>query len=285
MKGESRAFDLTELEAALEALEDVLAAIRKNAPALEDRDLVEDAAAAIRAGLFRAETAIDRARQDFVAVSPIGAAALEQATVQRSDLESVLTLARGRGDALGLAVEKLGARPFGEALATIAERVPEWAAREGKRVELVVEGREVRVPRALAELLPSVMTHLVRNAIAHGIEDPAARVEQGKPAVGTIWASIHTNGGASPEVEVEDDGGGIALEAVRTRASALGLDPDLPAADLIFAKGLSTRATSDGLAGRGVGLDAVRAYAHEAGYEVDVVSEPGKGTKFLVRPA
>ena len=286
MKGESRAFDLTELEAALEALEDVLAAIRKNAAALEDREVVEDAAAAIRAGLFRAEAAIDRARQDFVAVSPIGAAALEQATVLRSELESVLALARGRNDALGVAVEKLGARPFGEALATIADRVPEWAAREGKRVELVVEGREVRVPRALAELLPSLMTHLVRNAIAHGIEEPNVRVERGKPAVGTIWASIHgqPNGAGLPEVAVEDDGGGIALDAVRARARDLGLDPDLPPADLIFAKGLSTRATSDGLAGRGVGLDAVRAFAHAAGYDVEVVSEPGRGAKFLVRP-
>jgi chemotaxis protein histidine kinase CheA len=284
MKGEARAFDLAELEAALESLEDTLASLRRNAEALSDRELAEEAASAIRAGLFRSEAAIDRARSDFVAVSPIGSAALDQAAVVRSELESALALAQGRNDDLARAVSRLAARPFGESLATVAERVSEWAARDGKRVEIVIEGREVRMPPSLAAVLTGVMTHLVRNAVAHGIEPSAERAHAGKNPVGTIWASAQATAGGDMVIVVEDDGGGIDLERVAQRARDLGLDGSLPAADLIFCPGLSTRATSDGLAGRGVGLDAVRSYLREAGYVVQVVTEKGHGTKFVLLP-
>jgi PAS domain S-box-containing protein len=287
MKGEARAFDLLELEAAFEVLEDTLAALRRNGEALAEREVADDAASAIRAGLFRAEAALERARQDFVAASPIGNAALEQASVQRSDLESVLSLAGDHDDELTRAIKRLAARPFGEALATVAERAPDWAAREGKRVELVVEGREVRVPAALSGVLAGVMTHLVRNAVAHGIESEGDRAASGKKTVGTIWASAQ-EGEQGPVIVVEDDGAGIDLDRVVARARTLGLvdaaneAPD--ATELVFHAGLSTREESDGLAGRGVGLDAVRAYLREAGYTVQVVTERGHGTKFVLEP-
>lgn len=290
MKGEARAFELPELEAAFEALEDTLAALRRNAAALSERDVADDAASAIRAGLFRAEAAVDRARQDLVAASPIGNAALEQASVQRTDLEAVLALAGDHDDELTHAIKRLAARPFGEALATIAERAPDWAARDGKRVELVIEGREVRIPPALGGVLGGVMTHLVRNAVAHGIETEAERVAAGKAGVGTIWASAQ-EGEHGPVIVVEDDGAGIDLERIVERARSLGLvdasaDVANPAsaADLVFLPGLSTRDASDGLAGRGIGLDAVRAYVREAGYTVHFVSEKGHGTKFVIEP-
>ena len=290
MKGEARAFELPELEAAFEALEDTLAALRRNAVALEERDVADEAASAIRAGLFRAESAVERARQDFVAASPIGKAALEQASVQRSDLDSVLALAGDHDDELTRAIKRLAARPFGEALATIAERAPEWAARDGKRIELVVEGREVRIPPALGGVLGGVMTHLVRNAVAHGIESAPERTAAGKPEVGTIWASAQA-GERGPVIVVEDNGAGIDLDRIVDRARSLGLlDPSVDigdpknAADLVFLPGLSTREASDGLAGRGIGLDAVRAYVHEAGYDVHFVTEKGNGTKFVIEP-
>lgn len=289
MKGEARAFDLRDLEAALESLEDTLSALRKNAAALSRQDVAEDAASAIRAGLFRAEAAIERTRADFVAASPIGSAALEQTTVQRSDLEAALAIALegGRGgDALAQAVARLGARPFGESLATIAERAPEWAARDGKRIELVIEGREVRLPPKLAAVLPGVMTHLVRNAVAHGVEGAADRLAAGKNEVGTIWASaIVPDDAPDPIITVEDDGAGIDLDGVVHRAKALGLDTTMVPTELVFHPGLSTRTTSDGLAGRGIGLDAVRSYLKEAGYAVHVFTEKGAGTKFVLAPA
>jgi chemotaxis protein histidine kinase CheA len=126
------------------------------------------------------------------------------------------------------------------------------------------------------------MTHLVRNAIAHGIESEATRTTAGKNAVGSIWTSAQASD-AGPVITVEDDGDGIDLDGVLERARALGLEGG-EATDLIFHAGLSTRAESDGLAGRGVGLDAVRAYLHEAGYTVQVVTERGSGTKFVLAP-
>jgi len=287
MKGEARAFDLLELEAALEMVEDTLAVLRRNAEALADRELAEESASAMRAGLFRAEATIERARQDFVAASPIGSAALEQASVQRSDLEAVLALAGNQDDEITRAIKRLAARPFGESLATIAERTPDWAARDGKRVELVIEGREVRVPAALSSVLPGVMTHLVRNAVAHGIECEGERAVLGKQPVGTIWASAQESD-HGPIIVVEDDGAGIDLDRIVARARDLGLidaattAPD--ATELVFRAGLSTREESDGLAGRGIGLDAVRAYLRDAGYQVHFASEKGHGTKFVLEP-
>jgi HAMP domain-containing protein/HPt (histidine-containing phosphotransfer) domain-containing protein len=287
MKGEARAFDLLELEAAFEVLEDTLAALRRNAEALAESDVADEAASALRAGLFRAEAAVDRARQDFVAASPIGSAALEQAAVQRSDLDAVIALAGDGESELSRAIQRLAARPFGEALATIAERAPDWAARDGKRVELVVEGREVRIPAALGDVLAGVMTHLVRNSVAHGIEPEEERAKAGKPLAGTVWASA-VEGERGPVIVVEDDGAGIDLDGVVARAVALGLvsqsDVTADPTELVFLPGLSTRDASDGLAGRGIGLDAVRAYVREAGYGVSFVTEKGHGTKFVIEP-
>jgi two-component system, chemotaxis family, sensor kinase CheA len=283
MKGESRAFELRELEAAFEEIEQTLVIVRESAPALAERELARDAASAMRAGLFRAGKAIDRAREDFVSASPIGTAALEQASVQRSDLESVVLLAEGREDELARAIRRLAARPFGEALATIAERAPDWAVREGKRVELVVESREIRIPAALADVLPGVLTHLVRNAIAHGIEPEAEREAAGKPPVGTVWASAEDTK-PGPSIVVEDDGRGIDLQALSDKAKALGLDFTGPPEELVFLPGLSSREESDSLAGRGVGLDAVRSFLDEVGYQMTFVTEKGQGTKFVLQP-
>ena len=205
--------------------------------------------------------------------------------MQRSDLDSVLALAGDHDNELTRAIKRLAARPFGESLATIAERAPDWAARDGKRVELVVEGREVRIPPALSDVLAGVMTHLVRNSVAHGIESEEERAKAGKPLVGTVWASAH-EGERGPVIVVEDDGAGIDLERVVARARALGLvtdDAPVDATELVFLPGLSTRDASDGLAGRGIGLDAVRAYVREAGYGVSFVTEKGQGTKFVHR--
>jgi PAS domain S-box-containing protein len=269
-KGEARAFELRELEAVLEELETTLAEARRGEA---DGD-------AIALGLRRALDALGRGREDFVAVSPVGRTALDLTTVRRSDLDAVLALASE--GAVRHAVERLASRPFGEATATVAERAPEWAERDRKLVELIVEGREVPIPPALAAVLGGVIAHLVRNAVAHGIESSNVRVENGKEPSGAIWLSA-TEGEDGPVIVVEDDGGGIDLEAVRARAEALGLDGD--PTELVFHSGLSTRATSDGLAGRGVGLDAVRSYLRDAHYRVTVVSEPGRGTKFTMTPA
>jgi chemotaxis protein histidine kinase CheA len=231
---------------------------------------------------------IDEGAEVFVAASPIGRAALEQLTVQRPDVQRLTELAEARRDpALSEAVARLGARPFGEATASLIDMAPTWGDREGKHVLLDVDGREVRVPPGLARVLGAVLTHLVRNAIAHGIEPPAQRAEAGKPLVGTIRV-VAREGERGPTIVVEDDGRGLDVTAIGERAAQLGVEVGgkdaRGLAELAFVAGLSTAEHGGTLAGRGVGLGAVREDLARAGYAIDVVSERGKLTRFTMRP-
>jgi sensor histidine kinase regulating citrate/malate metabolism len=130
----------------------------------------------------------------------------------------------------------------------------------------------------LARVLPGVLAHLVRNAVAHGIEAPEEREASGKPRVGTIRIA---GGGGDVAVVVEDDGRGVDEELVRARAESMQL-PLAEYEDLIFEPGLSTRASVDGLAGRGVGLDAVRSALAEAGYAVSFDRVDGRISRFVI---
>ncbi len=306
MKGEARAFDLRELEGVLGELETRLRKLRDAAarvilcasvvpPALTPTptrtsvapggSAAEIAAehAALTEGLQRADDAILRAREDFVAVSPTGRAALDQMTVQRSDVEELAALVRGRGDRVEALAQRLTARRFGETTTTLVDQVPAWAAREGKQVELDVDGRDVRIPSSLARALGAALTHLVRNAVAHGIETPLERTREGKEPVGVVRVAAE-DGASGPIVVVEDDGRGFDETRIRARAKALGLDDAAPAAELVFATGLSTREAADDLGGLGVGLDAVRGELASVGYEVRAESAAGKSTRFVLAP-
>jgi chemotaxis protein histidine kinase CheA len=160
--------------------------------------------------------------------------------------------------------------------------VPSWAEREDKRVELAIEGRDVRVPPALAGVLPGALAHLVRNAVAHGIEPPHERTRAGKEPVGVVQlvAEEKPNGVV---VRVEDDGRGFDEARIRARAAELGLAA-APPEDLVFAAGLSTRDARSELGGLGVGLDAVRADLAAVGYAVVASSTAGKGARFSLSP-
>jgi HAMP domain-containing protein/HPt (histidine-containing phosphotransfer) domain-containing protein len=286
IKGEARAFDLLELESECAKLEEELDEVRTRARS-EGLATTGSVHGAMQSRLFRAKAALERGCDVFVAASPIGKAALDQVTVQKSDIQELEKLAAGHGDALAHVVERLASRPFGESTASLIDMTPTWAEKEGKRVVLDVEGREVHVPPALARVLGGVMTHLVRNSIAHGIEPPAVRVQHGKPALGTVRARA-TPGAGGPTIDVEDDGRGLDLEGLAARAAELGVrapgKEKGSLAQLVFVAGLSTLESAGALAGRGVGLDAVRVDIERAGYGVEVASEPGRFTRFTIAP-
>jgi chemotaxis protein histidine kinase CheA len=165
---------------------------------------------------------------------------------------------------------------------------PTWGDREGRPVRLVVEGREVRVPPKLARVLGAVLTHLVRNAIAHGIEPPPVRAEAGKPGTGTIRVTAVEGGVAGPTIVVEDDGRGLDAAAIAERAAHLGIAAGDAAgreiSKLVFVAGLSTAREAGALAGRGVGLGAVREDLDRAGYAIGVTSKPTEYTRFTITP-
>jgi len=287
VKGEARAFDLRELEAECAKLEEELDELRALARG-EGFATTGSVHGALTSRFSRARAALDTGSEVFVAASPIGRAALDQVTVQRSDVERLAELARGKGSDLASAVDRLAARPFGESTASLVDMAPTWGEKEGKRVRLEVEGREVRVPPRLARVLPGALTHLVRNAVAHGIETPKVREDAKKPPVGVIRAEAVEEGGAVTIV-IEDDGRGLDMDRIEERASELGLSASeqwTDKSELVFAPGLSTSSSASGtLSGRGVGLGAVRADVERAGYRVEVKSKAGKYTRVILRPA
>jgi two-component system chemotaxis sensor kinase CheA len=304
IKGEARAFDLRELEGETAELEKELDELRSLArgnvkrdapPGARERGGVGFATTdavhlALTSRLERASQAIDRGCDVFVAASPIGQAALDQVTVQRADLLELEKLAAGGAEGLARVVGRLAARPFGESTASLVDMAPTWGDKEGKRVRLEVDGRDVRVPPALAHVLGGAMAHLVRNAIAHGIEAPDVRTGAGKDPVGVIHAFAVP--GASPDqaptITVEDDGRGLDLPAIAAQAARLGVkssgNGNASLHELVFVAGLSTVERAGMLAGRGVGLGAVRADLERVGYAVEVASERGRFTRFVLRP-
>lgn len=178
-------------------------------------------------------------------------------------------------------------------VAAVFDTLPRTArdlARElGKEVSLRIEGGETEVDRSVLEQLRAPLTHLVRNAVDHGIEPPRLREEHGKPPEGSIVVRASQRGGALL-VEVSDDGGGLHLDRVRARAVQTGLlsqegaegMSDEEVAWLIFRAGFSTRSEVSEVSGRGVGMDVVRGQVERMQGMVDVQSTAAAGTRFLL---
>jgi two-component system chemotaxis sensor kinase CheA len=278
LRAEARSFDLKSVEELASGVELELAGVR-HAPL----DAVVRGAAAGKVGhaFSRLAALLDQAETLFAQSSPIGRRVLEQVTVSRRDLDALVGQLKDRSDLLGELAARLAARPFGELTSTLPDAVGRWSAREGKHLELVFEGRETLVPAELAEHLAGALTHLVRNAIAHGIETPVERRMRGKPELGRIVLRC-TEAKHGVTVEVEDDGGGFDEDALgRAARSSLGAG-----LEVAFTPGVTTRAVPDELAGHGVGLGAVRDALLEAGYEVTLDSRRGAGARVsIARPA
>lgn len=166
--------------------------------------------------------------------------------------------------------------------------VRDTAAKLGKKVNFEVEGEETELDRTLLEALSDPLTHLIRNAIDHGIEPPDERRQNGKPETGTIKLSAYQSEGRI-YIEVRDDGRGINTERVRQKAIQLGwiTENDHPAEetlyDFLFQPGFSTAQQVSDLSGRGVGMDVVKRNVESLGGSISVQSKPSEGTRFLLR--
>jgi two-component system chemotaxis sensor kinase CheA len=280
VRGEARAFDMRELEKDLERIEEELDELRANARG-DGHPLTASLHAKCVGGFRSALATLERERDLFAEASPVGKAIFNQATVQRHDLLALADYAERTGGEVKRLVARLLARPLGECAAGVLESAPSWAAAEEKLVQLVVENGEFGVDPALLPVLPGILTNLVRNAIAHGIERPDERQAAGKPGEGIVRIGAARDVERGTCIVVEDDGRGLDAEAIRRAApNAAG-----PIEDAIFSPGVSTRETADPLAGRGVGLDAVRSELAAVGYGVTVATEPGRFTRFVLSPA
>ena len=167
-------------------------------------------------------------------------------------------------------------------------RVARQTAKEtDKRVNLDIRGGGVEIDRSVLEQMAAPFEHLLRNAIVHGIEPRAQRLDAVKPETGEVLVQVSQQGN-EVVLQFSDDGAGLDLERIRAKARALGLaDPeaelsDKDAAELIFAPGFSTADSLTELAGRGVGMDVVRSEAQALGGRVVIDSRAGQGTRFTI---
>jgi HAMP domain-containing protein len=284
MKGEARTLELGEVANAVARLEEVVSVLaRRLRQAGGDDRLTAGEAVQLREAVAAVEAAASAARDLFIEASPIGVAALDQLVVRGAEVSRLVELTSGADTEIGRLARGLLARPFGELVEPLREQAPFWAEAEEKRVEVVVTGKEIAIDAAHSDVLRGVITHLVRNAVAHGIEPAEVRRHAGKPEIGAIRLDCRRDA-ASVSVSVEDDGAGFDRAAILARASALGVGAGGDATELAFIHGLSTAGGVRDLAGRGVGLAAVQAELLSIQWEATIRSEPGKGTSVLVRP-
>ena len=207
-----------------------------------------------------------------------GNAALEESVATLSGLVEQV-----RGGALQLRMVKIGAT-FGR-----FRRVVHDVSRElGKEIELLVSGEDTELDKTVVERIADPLTHLVRNAIDHGIEPGATRLERGKPAIGAVRLNAYHDSG-SIVIEVSDDGGGLKRDKIYAKAVERGLIEDgrvLTDAEvhaLIFEPGFSTAERVTNLSGRGVGMDVVKRNITALRGALSVASTEDVGTTITVR--
>ena len=201
------------------------------------------------------------------------------------DMSQLQQLTRNMRDEIGRARMV----PIGTPFTRFRRAVREISRASNKDVSLVTSGEHTEVDTAVVERLVDPLIHLVRNAVYHGIEQPADRIAKGKPAAGTIY--LHAaHRGNSIIIEVEDDGAGLDLGKIRAKAVKVGLAQpdqvqaisDTDALQYIFSAGFSTADTVGDQAGRGVGLDVVKQTVEGMNGHIEVESLPGVGTKFTL---
>ncbi|WP_188526963.1 chemotaxis protein CheA [Sinisalibacter lacisalsi] len=201
----------------------------------------------------------------------------------RAGLEEFLQLTRDIQES----VMMIRAQPVKSLFQRMARIVREASATIGKEVRLRTEGENTEVDKTVIERLADPLTHMIRNAVDHGLESGEAREAQGKSRVGTVHLrAFHRSGRIV--IEVADDGGGIDREKVLAKAIARGLiEPDSQLSDqeidnLLFLPGFSTADEVSSLSGRGVGMDVVRNAIQALGGRISITSARGEGTSFSI---
>ena len=180
--------------------------------------------------------------------------------------------------------------PIGNLYTRLSRTVRDASKATGKHVELLLEGAETELDNNIIQHISDPLIHLARNAVAHGIESADARRTAGKIEKGRVTVRAYHRGNHI-FIEVEDDGRGIDYERVRqgvidsaaVSSVAAGELTDRELREFLFRPGFSTASSTSELAGRGVGLDVVRANVHALNGEVEVRSETGKGACFTVK--
>src|ERR1039458_10132227 len=182
-------------------------------------------------------------------------------------------------------VMKTRMQPIGNIWSKFPRTVRDVALGCGKQVRIEMEGKETELDKTIIEAIKDPLTHLVQNAVDHGIESPELRVAAGKPVEGLLSLRAFHEGG-QVNIEISDDGAGLNREKIVNKAVQKGLMSaeqaarlsDREASNLIFLAGFSTAEIVTNVSGRGVGMDVVKTNIEKIGGTVDVQSKPGQGS-------
>jgi two-component system sensor histidine kinase and response regulator WspE len=181
-------------------------------------------------------------------------------------------------------------RPFGDGIHGLSRLVRDMARSLGKEAKLIVDGERTEVDRDILEKLESPLSHLVRNAIDHGLETPEVRLRAGKPPTGVIRLEARHRAGML-HLAISDDGAGIDLDRLRRKIVDRGLNSadvvrqmtEAELLEFLFLPGFSTASTVTEFSGRGVGLDVVHDTLRKVGGSVRITTNPGRGAAFLLQ--
>lgn len=187
-------------------------------------------------------------------------------------------------------VMKTRMQPIGNVWAKLPRVVRDLAITCGKQTRIEMFGKDTELDRTILEAIKDPLTHIVRNAVDHGIERPEDRAARGKPRTGTLTLRAFHEGG-QVNIEVSDDGAGLRLDAIRSKAIERNLITAERAArltsheltQLVFEPGFSTAAQVTNVSGRGVGMDVVKTNIEKIGGTVDLISEAGVGTTLRIK--
>ena len=260
-----------------------IAAPTSTAPAVNvDTRLADSAAQTIRIDVIRLDMLLNLVGE-LVIRNSILTDRLDPEQQERVELPQLGRLTREIQDN----VMSLRAQPIRQAFSRVPRIVRELCAATAKQVNLVVQGEATEVDKSVIEKIGEPLTHMIRNAIDHGLETPEERAAAGKNPLGTVRLSAEQKG-ARIFIQVSDDGRGIDRARVRQKA----IDKDIIAADailsdeeidqLICAPGFSTAETISNISGRGVGMDVVRTNVEALGGRIEIASNPGQGTSFTM---
>jgi two-component system chemotaxis sensor kinase CheA len=250
------------------------------------------------AGPRRAEATSIRVPTEKVdaLINLVGELVISQAMVNQAvlsyamtpELEEALSVAQRSTRELQEQVMAIRMLPIGTVFNRFPRLVHDLGVQLGKRVRLEIEGAETELDKSVIEQLGDPLTHLIRNSVDHGVEDPEQRAGSGKPEEGVVTLRAYHEGG-NVLIEVRDDGKGLDRDRIRQKAIAQGLlREDSVLGDdemygLIFAPGFSTATVVSDVSGRGVGMDVVKRNVEALNGEITVRSEAGKGSRFRIR--
>jgi two-component system chemotaxis sensor kinase CheA len=242
-------------------------------------------AAMMRVSADRLDEIMDRVGELVIAEARLSAIATTSGDPDLlSVAEEIHSLATGLRDT----TMSVRMTPLGSITGRFRRLIHDLSMDLGKPVELVIEGEETELDKTVVEQLADPLLHLMRNAIDHGIEPASTREQAGKPGTGRVTLSARYSG-AEVLITVMDDGRGLDSAKIRAKAIETGLlsanaelsNPEI--FQLIFAPGFSTASKVTELSGRGVGMDVVKRTVSDLRGSIEVASEPGQGTRMILR--